>query len=319
MFVMTPNEFKMVDPETAVSWMDVPKDWRRPDVVGSYSILWDSNRRFGQIWPRPDAQEAMHFYDVDEYYTHGDEGRHSSTRVSFSQKVQTKLSWWADKGVEPNKEWWGRTLTKKKMRILEIGCGHGSNLSIFGSLGHDAIGLEPDVAALKVARELGHMVYQGTAEDLPGDLIQQRFDAVVFIHVLEHCIDPHLAVQNAARLLKEGGILVAEVPNNECLGAKVFGELWYWLDVPRHLNFFTGQSLGELASSAGFKKNAIHYRGYCRQFGHSWKSSQSHIASVMGRTTDRRVKRSNYWSYLAKTLFAKDAEKYDSVRVVARL
>jgi SAM-dependent methyltransferase len=261
----------------------------------------------------------MSFYDVDEYYTHGAGNKNNSADLSFSQKLQTKLSWWADKGAEPNKEWWGRALTKKNMRILEIGCGNGSNLAIFKSLGHDAIGVEPDVAALEVARQQGHTVFQGTAEELPQNLLHERFDAIVFIHVLEHCIDPFVALKNAVELLENGGVLVAEVPNNECLGAKRFGELWYWLDVPRHLNFFTERSLCDLMSFAGVSKHSIFYRGYCRQFDDDWKKSQSHIASVMGKSGDSRVSSPNYWKYLFGTIFARDAKKYDSIRIVASL
>lgn len=316
---MNPKEFEKVNPDNAVSWMDVPRDWRRPEVDESYKIFWDSNRRFGQILPRPNAHEAISFYDLDDYYTHDAGKKHEATDVSFPQKVQTKLSWWADKGTEPNKEWWGRTLTQKNMRILEIGCGNGSNLSIFRSLGHDTIGVEPDVAALEAAREQGHTVFQGTAEELPQDVLHERFDAIVFMHVLEHCIDPFVAVKNAVELLETGGVLVAEVPNNECLGAKRFGELWYWLDVPRHLNFFTARSLDELVSFAGLRESSIFYRGYSRQFGDGWKKSQSHIASVIGKASDRRVKSSNYWKYLFGTIFASDARKYDSIRIVASL
>lgn len=317
--MVTKKEFELVDLQNASPWIDVPLDWRKPDTNESYQLFWDSKRGFGQILPRPSVDDVMSFYDVDEYYTHDARKKKDTVKIGFSQKLQSKFSWWADSGIEPNKDWWDSVLVRKNMRILEVGCGNGSNLSIFKSLGHEAIGVEPDIAALEVAREQGHSVFQGTAEDLPKELLQESFDAVVFMHVLEHCVDPFVAVKNAVEILKPGGTFVAEVPNNECLGAKKFKEVWYWLDVPRHLNFFTAQSLDELVSSVGLRRNSICYRGYCRQFGRDWKESQSQIASVMRLENDARTNSLSYWRYLFQTVISKDERKFDSVRIVADL
>ena len=150
-------------------------------------------------------------------------------------------------------------------------------------------------------------------------LRRDRFDVVVFMHVLEHCADPTAAIENALTLLRPGGRVVAEVPNNACRGAARFGIFWSWLDVPRHLNFFTCESLCELLTSAGLTVDDICYRGFTRQFAAHRKADQRRIAATLGKARDARVGTWSYWAYLLETGFAKSSRKYDSVRVQARL
>lgn len=313
------HQFPNVSPETAKHWLLIPGDWRRPNAEGQYEILWDRSRSYGQVWPRPHAKEVAAFYDLEAYYTHQSGSDAQFQTFSLPQRVQTKLSWWADKGIEPDRNWWSSVLGNKKLRILEVGCGNGSNLSVFRSLGHDSVGVEPDAMALTVARKEGHKVFHGTAEALPAEVSNDRFDVVVFMHVLEHCVDPFLAVKNAVGLLNSGGRFVAEVPNNDCHGSKRFGELWHWLDVPRHLNFFTETSLSTLISASGLSVGSIFFRGYCRQFSADWKKTQSHIASTLGAPDDKRVGRLSYWRYLFDTAWSEDRHKYDSVCIVGEL
>ena len=311
------KQFSDVDPATAKRWLDVPGDWRRPNVTKKFEILWDSSRSYGQIWPRPDHSEVVSYYDVEEYYTHNTSSDKRGQSVGLQQKIQTKLSWLRDKGVDPDAKWWESVSSGQKLQILEVGCGNGSNLKMFQSLGHGTVGVEPDSKALEVARNEGLTVFHGTAETLPAEVVNDQYDVVVFMHVLEHCVDPFLAVKNASECLRPGGRLVAEVPNNECLGTKRFAELWYWLDVPRHLNFFTKSSLGALVLSAGMQVESFFFRGYCRQFSKDWKNSQTHIADTLGVPGDRRVRGASYWRHLIGSAWSTDRHKYDSVRVIA--
>ena len=311
------ERFSDIDPATARLWLTVPGDWRRPEDGSEYQILWDVGRAYGEVWPRPDPAEVEAFYRTS-YYTHaGDQSARKSAK-SFSQRLQTKISWLADRGVEPDRAWWERTLGDAPKRVLEIGCGGGHTLASLSSLGHSVTGVEPDRAALDAARSRGQRVYRGYGEALPEELADETFDIVIFMHVLEHALRPRQAVINAMRLLVPGGILVCEVPNNECLGREQFGSLWSWLDAPRHLNFFTERSLRALFRSVGLEVESIEFRGYCRQFAPAWKAEQRQIATAFGLGHDRRIAGSAYWRYLFRTLCAHERRKYDSVRVIAR-
>lgn len=293
-------------------WLDAPCDWRDPASRREFAVFWDRSAEFGRITPLPSPQEVAGFYDVPGYYTHGDSG--APDKPNFAGKVLTHLAWRADNGSEPTAIWWKRTLGDGPLRILEVGCGDGRNLSVLRDLGHDVVGVEPDAAARKNATAAGHHVLDGTAEALPD--LQGTFDAVIFMHVLEHCIDPAAAIENARGLLREGGKLIVEVPNNECLGIRDFGNCWYFLDIPRHLNFFTGRSLSATTERAGLAVQRIEYRGFQRRFGAAWMDAQNAIASRFGRA---KIGAWKYWFHLLRTAFVSDAKKYDSVRIIATL
>ncbi len=309
--------FDNIDPATSEHWLTVPGDWRRPAVPEQYPILWDAQRGYGQVWPRPDASEIAEFYRVP-YYTHSAGSSAAGTEHSLPQRVLTKLSWLADRGVEADRAWWQQAMGPAPRRVLEIGCGSGWTLELLSSLGHRVTGVEPDPSAVQASRSRGLRVLPGTGEALPEELAGEQFDAVIFMHVLEHVVHPTQALRNALRLLAPGGILVCEVPNNDCLARERFGEFWFWLDAPRHLNFFTEKSLRTLFQSLELEVMSIDHHGYCRQFAPGWQSVQRRIARIFGRERDRRVAETAYWTFLFRTALAGRRWKYDSLRLVAR-
>lgn len=54
-------------------------------------------------------------------------------------------------------------------------------------------------------------------------------------HTLEHLAEPDRSLEAAARALAPRGVLFVAMPNGASLQARVFGERWFALDLPRHL------------------------------------------------------------------------------------
>ena len=54
-------------------------------------------------------------------------------------------------------------------------------------------------------------------------------------------------------MLKDDGLLVFSIPNWDSVDARLFGELWVGLDMPRHLYVFPRPALGKLLVKTGFK------------------------------------------------------------------
>jgi len=162
----------------------------------------------------------------------------------------------------------------------------------------------------------------GTAESLPIELAGRRFDFVFMSHVLEHCRDPKAALKNARSILKPGGRLVVETPNNNAMGLRMAGPTWYWLDVPRHLNFFTPKSLKASFDTAGFQTEETEFRGYTRQFSQEWIRSEQTIWDRINKRTPNalpvsRQSQLKSWYLLAQSAMSSAERKYDSIRMIA--
>lgn len=98
---------------------------------------------------------------------------------------------------------------EKGMKVLEIGCSSGDRLLwVQENLGLKCVGIEPSEQAVKIARERGIEVAQGTADSLPFENIS--FDLVIFGFCLYLCdrTDLFRIAQEADRVLKDPGWLI---------------------------------------------------------------------------------------------------------------
>lgn len=305
--------------------MEVPRDWRRTEDPRRWSIWWNDRARFGQIHPRPDPDQVAEFYDIDEYYTHADRFEHDeraeARAIGMTGKVLGSLAYRLENGCEPTPDWWRSIIPGENREGLEIGCGDGDRMMTFAPFLKHVRGVEPDPRAVSVARdERGLDVYEGTAESLPEVVKNRRYGLIVFTHVLEHTLDPVLSLGNARDLLADDGVMSIEVPNNGCEGARMMGDAWRWLDVPRHLNFFTADSLRTCAETAGLKVRQVLYRGYVRQFMPDWIADEARIRAMLdGRAVtqdDYRRQVRHSARLFARTMMAHPSRKYDSVRIL---
>lgn len=141
-------------------------------------------------------------------------------------------------------------------RVLDVGCGSGEWLSFMRKLGWQAEGIDFDEKAVKAARQSGFEVGCGAVEQQ--HYPDERFDAVVLNHVIEHVPDPVATLKECRRILKKGGRLVLMTPNSSSLGHSVFKQDWRGLEPPRHLHVFSNQSMRALLEKSGFKKISVH-------------------------------------------------------------
>lgn len=166
-----------------------------------------------------------------------------------------------------------RTITKRKRpgRILDVGCGVGHFLNGMKRRGWQTFGIEVSEGAAAYAGErFGLEVHVGELEE--AEFPATYFDAITLWHVLEHLHDPLATLMEINRLLKEDGLLVLAIPNWDSIDARVFGEFWVGLDVPRHLYVFPRSALEELLAKTGFKTvNTECFFGSHGAFVLSWR------------------------------------------------
>lgn len=305
-----------------VSWLSVPGDWRRPAFSVSYDLGWCPRCAVGRLRQKLSRDEIAAAYRVP-YITHnaGPE-EEDGPAPSIWQRLRGRLAGWRTGAPDIEASWVREEFGNQSLDVCEIGCGNGRILQAFQSAGHRVIGIEPDAEARQVARARGLEIFAGHAEAPPPELGSSRFDIIVMHHVLEHTESPLKALAVAGELLRPNGTLVLETPNNEAIGLKWAGCAWPWLDLPRHLHFFTASSLRDVCERSGLAVSGVEFRGYARQFQDDWVRSERQIAEFVGaRNADvprRAGSDAARWLLLALTLFARPRSRFDSVRILAR-
>jgi len=96
-------------------------------------------------------------------------------------------------------------------RVLDLGCGRGGVVELFWRDVTLAAGLDPDGPSLTEHRALGMPVVRGVGERLP--FVDESFDLIVCLWVLEHMKEPADAFREVRRVLRPGGHFVFLTPN----------------------------------------------------------------------------------------------------------
>jgi SAM-dependent methyltransferase len=82
--------------------------------------------------------------------------------------------------------------------------------------------------------------------------IGERYDVVSLIGVIEHFPDPKAEMQNIAKLLQPGGLVVIWTGDVSSWLARLLARRWwYWQG--QHIQYFTHQSLVEVTRATGFE------------------------------------------------------------------
>ena len=149
-------------------------------------------------------------------------------------------------------------------KILDVGCGNGTELYKLKAMGWEAYGVEMDNQASDRARSQGIDVYTG---DLFGAGYPDRFFHVVRMsYVLEHLPNPRETLREIRRILVNKGRIYISIQNAGSLHYRLFGQRWFSLDVPRHLFSFSPVTIRRLLSSLGLELKSIWFESGTRSF-----------------------------------------------------
>ena len=98
-----------------------------------------------------------------------------------------------------------------RSRILDLGCGRGGVVELLWREVELAAGLDPDSPSLSEHRAQGMPVVRGVGERMP--FVDESFDLIVCLWVLEHLKDPVEAFREVRRVLRPRGHFVFVTPN----------------------------------------------------------------------------------------------------------
>ncbi|MEK7116224.1 MAG: methyltransferase domain-containing protein, partial [Patescibacteria group bacterium] len=136
-------------------------------------------------------------------------------------------------------------------RVLDMGCGVGSNASALLAPGRDVVGLDASDDALERCRRTGmyRELIRSEAENIP--LPDSSLDLILAADVLEH-VDDERALAEIHRTLSPGGLLLVTVPAHRWL--------WNWNDdYSHHLRRYAKRELMDRLSQAGFRVRKMSY------------------------------------------------------------
>jgi ubiquinone/menaquinone biosynthesis C-methylase UbiE len=142
--------------------------------------------------------------------------------------------------------------------VLDVGFGTGYSLNKFKELGLNVTGITLD------EQEMNHdnvKLMDMAFLDFPDN----SFDLVWCRHSLEHSVMPMIALLEFKRVLRDGGHLYVEVPQDESVH----------VDNPNHYSMFSDRSWQSLFRKAEFRllnrgQWVIHLDGWIDLYWHYW-------------------------------------------------
>jgi SAM-dependent methyltransferase len=140
------------------------------------------------------------------------------------------------------------------VRILDAGCGTGRTIAD-ENLASERVGIDLSSEALQfAARRGGAHLLQASLSELP--FREGTFDAALMLDVIEHCPDDNQVVEQIARTVKTGGVVIVTVP--------AFQWLWSGHDEAlHHLRRYNRRQLRQLIENNGLEIIQTSYFNMC--------------------------------------------------------
>ena len=213
------------------------------------------NCEFIHVTPVPSNEELDLFYN-NEYY--------QKIKPDFISKNEGEMDYW-NLVFDEKLATIEKLISQKSKRILDIGSGPGFFLRRAKRRGWDVVGVEPSPLASDYAnKQKIHTIQKFFHEVTPNEI--GKFDAMHTFDVLEHVNNPIDIIKKAYLLLKKGGIIAVEVPNDfnslQKLVQKKLKKKEWWITLShnsknsasiQHLNYFNFSSISDLIKRVGFK------------------------------------------------------------------
>lgn len=176
------------------------------------------------------------------------------------RRISAMLKWFRSRVLKRNR---ARVLAqrfaqRRDATVIDVGCGSGG---ILASLPPEyrAVGIEISPALASQTRQSlargrrDSDVIQADAISGLASFPAGTADVVLMISYLEHEISPLPVLQSTMKALRPGGHCIVKVPNFGSWNLAVKQKDWCGFRFPDHVNYFTLDTLTQLATRAGFR------------------------------------------------------------------
>jgi SAM-dependent methyltransferase len=146
---------------------------------------------------------------------------------------------------------------------LDVGAGHGHFCCYArGKLPNtrfDGLDLNEGIEEAQRRRWIERALrglFPSLAPELAG--AETQYDVISMSHYLEHTLDPKAELDAAALVLRDGGLLMIEVPDPDSRIGRFFKSLWLpWMQ-PQHIHFVSAHNLDTLLRERSFEPLVWH-------------------------------------------------------------
>lgn len=182
----------------------------------------------------PDSTSVLEFYEKlqDPQYEEGREERNLQAEKLVKELLKTLG---CENGVG--------------LKLLDVGAGSGILLEAAQKFGFEAVGIEPSTWLANIAKERKLNIHAGV---LPHPAINDEFDVVMLIDVIEHVTEPLMLLRQARNYVKPGGIVLVVTPDVSSFFARVLGFKWWHYRIA-HISYFNKKTLRLVTERAGLK------------------------------------------------------------------
>jgi 2-polyprenyl-3-methyl-5-hydroxy-6-metoxy-1,4-benzoquinol methylase len=215
-----------------------------------------------QIDSEMDSDTIASYYPSDSYYSYNVRDAALKTKVALYRMLF--------KGVESDTKsirkfiGWPLRQLMRGLRVrpgdnvLDVGCGGGKFLALIKGLSMKPYGVEINPDSIKACSDVTDQIYIGPFEDIEdssafSNKADNTFETIVSNHVIEHSADPKRFLEAVKRHLADDGEAIIATPNPISLCAKLFGNYWAQLDLPRHLYLISPKVMERYAEAAGLQ------------------------------------------------------------------
>lgn len=189
--------------------------------------------------------------------------------------------------------------------VCDIGSRYGGLPYRLVRSGITALGIEYNPESVRMGREFGAPVFQGTVEQMSKVIRESGYssvDVVTMDDVSEHLSQPDKDFRTVFDALPPGGMLITRQMNISSLGHQLYGRNWYYLQPAAHINYFSPQTLGRLLTQIGFHIVSVDTPHTLPVMLHTIRRSFREICRAFLRNiTKERCKRAQKFTHTAGT------------------
>lgn len=136
-------------------------------------------------------------------------------------------------------------------KLLDVGCYTGAFMQVAEAGGWDVSGVELSTWAVEIARKTQTgLIYEGPLDQL--EVRPGSFDVITMWDVIEHIPKPTVLLNDAANLLKSGGVLAFSTHMVDSWAVRLFGKHYpFFMDM--HLVHFSRSTVKQILEKQGYE------------------------------------------------------------------